>query len=495
MNFIYFGHVFLKENFSKLVNINIHILGWIFQIIGHKIFEKNTPALIDNLYDSLLFAPYFTYLETCHNFKRESRPKYILNKRVDESSKKKTIIYFSGLFQNCSKLFSYLNYELSDFNHIYVETHFKKGDLYQDTLIKIIDELEQLDLDLECIVGFSFGGSLAIQLKNLLLKQKNISVPTILISPGGFSSNSMVENIISCISKIFFKLYSNDKWFMVSNYPSYQNLYYLQKNDYVISSNSDYIHSYQSHKEHSQVLLVKNVPHLKMVPFINKNRALQQIINLDYNIEKVKYRNKNSKLNKFIFGGHFFPWNSLTWLSVSCFNLYSYFKNNYDYLNLFYGFLITSCIWSLTEYIFHRFILHYILIKEHLKHHKFPNKLSIIHTPMFFVTINWFIYQSIFKNIFSPPILVSYYIFFPLFYLSFEITHLLTHSYQGKNKIILGAKSYHKLHHINDKVHYSFVTSFWDFLFGTLSPKYHVSWLELMFGFIPFYSFLVRFDK
>ena len=33
----------------------------------------------------------------------------------------------------------------------------------------------------------------------------------------------------------------------------------------------------------------------------------QQIINLDYDIEKVKYRNKNSKLNKFIFGGHFFP--------------------------------------------------------------------------------------------------------------------------------------------------------------------------------------------
>ena len=202
---------------------------------------------------------------------------------------------------------------MSDFNHIYVETHFKKGDLYEDTLINIIDELGQLDL--ECIVGFSFGGSLAIQLKNLLLKQKNISVPTILISPGGFSSNSMIENIISYISKIFFKLYSNDKWFMVSNYPNYQNIYHLQKNDYVVASNSDYIHSYQSHKEHSQVLLVKNVPHLKMVPFINKNRVLQQIINLDYNIEKVKYRNENSKLNKFIFV-YFFPWTSYLVISL-----------------------------------------------------------------------------------------------------------------------------------------------------------------------------------
>ena len=492
MNSIYLGHIFLKVNLSKLVNVSIHILGWVFQIIGHRFFEKNTPALIDNLYDSLLFAPYFTYLETCHSFKIEDRPKYIIKKKIDESQKKKTIIYFSGLFQNCSKQFSYLNSESPNFNHIYVETYFKKGDVYQDTLMNIIDELE--DLQLECIVGFSFGGSLAIQLKNLLIQKKNISVPTILISPGGFSSNGFIENIISYISKIFLKLYSNDKWYMVSNYPNYQNDYCLEKNDYVVCSTTDSIHSYQSHKEHSQVLLAKNVSHLKMIPFIDKNRLLQQLINFDYDIKKVKYRNKNSKLNQFIFGGHFFPWHLCLWSLTSCFYQYTYFKNNYDYLNLFYGFLSTSCIWSFTEYIFHRFLLHHVLINEHLKHHKFPNKLSIIHTPMFFVIINWFIYQYIFKNIFSPPMLVSYYIFFPIFYLSFEITHLLTHSYQGKNKIILGAKTYHKLHHINDKVNYSFVTSFWDYIFGTLSPKYHVSWIELIFGFVPFYSFLVRLN-
>ena len=39
---------------------------------------------------------------------------------------------------------------------------------------------------------------------------------------------------------------------------------------------------------------------------------------------------------------------------------------------------------------------------------------------------------------------------------------------------IFGPKVIHmlKFHHIDEKMHYSFVTSFWDYVFGTLSDKY-----------------------
>ena len=86
----------------------------------------------------------------------------------------------------------------------------------------------------------------------------------------------------------------------------------------------------------------------------------------------------------------------------------------------------------------------------------------------------------------------SYKIFFPLNYLAFEYIHLLSHGYTGKNNVICNAKQYHKLHHLDDKINFSFVTPFWDYLFGTLSSEYKINKWELYFGFIPFYSFIIH---
>ena len=83
-------------------------------------------------------------------------------------------------------------------------------------------------------------------------------------------------------------------------------------------------------------------------------------------------------------------------------------------------------------------------------------------------------------------------IFGPLYYISFEITHSFSHSYNGSNNIILNAKHFHKLHHIDENTNYSFLTPFWDYMFGTLSPKYKVCFTELLLGFIPFYSFFIH---
>lgn len=49
-------------------------------------------------------------------------------------------------------------------------------------------------------------------------------------------------------------------------------------------------------------------------------------------------------------------------------------------------------------------------------------------------------------------------VFGPLYYISFEITHSLSHSYTGSNNIILNAKYFHKLHHIDENTNYGFHT-------------------------------------
>lgn len=41
----------------------VFVVSWIFQFIGHGFFEKRKPALLDNLVQSLVLAPYFILFE------------------------------------------------------------------------------------------------------------------------------------------------------------------------------------------------------------------------------------------------------------------------------------------------------------------------------------------------------------------------------------------------------------------------------------------------
>lgn len=43
--------------------IALFVMGWIFQFIGHGFFEHRRPALMDNLVQSLITAPYFVLFE------------------------------------------------------------------------------------------------------------------------------------------------------------------------------------------------------------------------------------------------------------------------------------------------------------------------------------------------------------------------------------------------------------------------------------------------
>ncbi|KAK4773878.1 hypothetical protein SAY87_028897 [Trapa incisa] len=44
------------------------ILCWTAQFIGHGVFEKRAPALLDNLAQAFLMAPYFVLLELLQKF-------------------------------------------------------------------------------------------------------------------------------------------------------------------------------------------------------------------------------------------------------------------------------------------------------------------------------------------------------------------------------------------------------------------------------------------
>ena len=472
-------HFVFRQTLSVQTNITIHIASWLLQIVGHKWFENNTPAFLDNLYDSFLFAPYFTFLETFYPSSFEPKEKYTIIKN-EYDAKKKSIIYFAGLFQKAHLEYKGIANDLSSYNHIYINTNFANNDIYKDTLVKIMDELGEIDI--ECVVGFSFGGSLTLQFKQLY----NKDIKTILISPAGFQSNTFVENVIRRVAKFLYSLYCNDKWYMIQNYPTYQNTNTLSNTDFMIVSTSDTIHN---PIRHTNNITFKHASHLDMIKIIGKQKIISQMVSNKYDLPNVKTKSLTSHLNKLLFGGHFYPYHIIFWLCVSGYNLYSFIHNEYSYLELLYGFLFASFIWGLGEYSIHRYLLHIFFKSHHNKHHEYPNKLSIIHTPIILVILKVLFHLTYLRYILNVNALMVY---IPLYYLSFESTHLVSHKYKGSNNIILNAKYYHKLHHVTPNENYSFVTPFWDYMFGTLSPKYNVSFTELLFGFIPFYSFVIH---
>ncbi|RCK66726.1 hypothetical protein Cantr_03390 [Candida viswanathii] len=51
-----------KDEFIK-VAVGLHVLSWLAQFYGHGVHEKRAPALLDNLLQALVLAPYFVAFE------------------------------------------------------------------------------------------------------------------------------------------------------------------------------------------------------------------------------------------------------------------------------------------------------------------------------------------------------------------------------------------------------------------------------------------------
>ena len=54
-------------DFNKIAGV-VQVSSWIFQFIGHGVFEKRAPALLDNLVQALFLAPLFVWLEVMFSF-------------------------------------------------------------------------------------------------------------------------------------------------------------------------------------------------------------------------------------------------------------------------------------------------------------------------------------------------------------------------------------------------------------------------------------------
>lgn len=136
-------------------------------------------------------------------------------------------------------------------------------------------------------------------------------------------------------------------------------------------------------------------------------------------------------------------------------------------------------VWSLTEYIMHRYVFHFtphnhwqdeIHFIFHGVHHDFPkDSLRLVMPPSVSIPLAALFYL-LFKSIFPA---LQMYAFFPGFllgYLYYDMMHYAMHHYTFKTPYLKKVQQHHMLHHYQDEYKDFGVTSdFWDRIFKSES--------------------------
>lgn len=149
----------------------------------------------------------------------------------------------------------------------------------------------------------------------------------------------------------------------------------------------------------------------------------------------------------------------------------------------FFGLLV----WTLTEYLLHRFVFHYepktdfgkrLHFLAHGVHHDYPNdSLRLVMPPVISLPLAALFYGLFFILLgatFLPPFFAG----FIVGYICYDMIHYATHHASMKaTPIGLWLKQHHMRHHYQmDTLYYGVSTPLWDYVFGTMwSRKQSVS--------------------
>ncbi len=150
-------------------------------------------------------------------------------------------------------------------------------------------------------------------------------------------------------------------------------------------------------------------------------------------------------------------------------------------LNIFSLIIIGIIVWSLTEYILHRFIFHYkaksafgekIHFIFHGVHHDYPSDSKRLVMPpsvsIPLAILFYYIFYLTLGNIYVAPFFVG----FLTGYLFYDITHYAVHHFNIHNKFWLSLKKHHMKHHYqNQELGFGVSSPVWDKIIGTDFPK------------------------
>ena len=139
-------------------------------------------------------------------------------------------------------------------------------------------------------------------------------------------------------------------------------------------------------------------------------------------------------------------------------------------------FLLGVLLWTLTEYLIHRYVFHYepktrwgkrLHYVIHGVHHDYPNDARrlvmppVVSIPLAFLFYGLFL---VFFGSLTPPVFAG----LVFGYVCYDMLHYATHHLAMKRGASLWLKQYHLRHHFkDDEVGYGISSPLWDYVFRT----------------------------
>ena len=138
-------------------------------------------------------------------------------------------------------------------------------------------------------------------------------------------------------------------------------------------------------------------------------------------------------------------------------------------------------VWTLTEYVLHRFAFHYqpksglgksMHFIFHGVHHDYPrDSKRLVMAPVVSIPLAILFYAG-FYLLLGAARVAPFFAGFIFGYLSYDMIHYATHHFSIKSRLGLWLKQHHMLHHYQDEdKRYGVSTPFWDYIFRTMPAE------------------------
>ncbi len=153
---------------------------------------------------------------------------------------------------------------------------------------------------------------------------------------------------------------------------------------------------------------------------------------------------------------------------------YKAFETGISFPGFALYFLGGLLIWTVTEYVLHRFIFHYHPTSEfgkkmhfifHGVHHDYPrDKKRLVMPPSASIPLASLFY-FLFSLLLQQKLLFAFFPGFLLGYLVYDMMHYAMHHHNFKNPVLKKIKQHHMLHHYQDPTKgYGVSSSLWDII-------------------------------
>ena len=169
----------------------------------------------------------------------------------------------------------------------------------------------------------------------------------------------------------------------------------------------------------------------------------------------------------------------LFWTPVVLFLLWrSIFVHDLAVLSVAAIALPSILVWTLTEYLFHRFVFHYqpksaagkwLIYLFHGVHHDDPTDKTRLVMPPAGAVLIMSLFWLFFASLIPAPWIEPFFAFFLIGYLAYDYLHYAVHHFRMKHPLLQALKHSHMQHHFSrgKTAKYGVSSPLWDWIFGT----------------------------